>query len=105
MLNFLNWTKFRQKGSSDPTLLLKLILHPRRKKYNQFRQQLCVNCIYRHYKTNRIVQNITSDRNEKRSPNSKKSALGTSDGSSNVRSSMFDRSKPKIGCSSSITIR
>ena len=28
-----------------------------------------------------------------------------SDGSNNVRSSMFDRSKPKIGCSSSITIR
>ena len=29
----------------------------------------------------------------------------SSDGSNNVRSSMFDRSKPKIGCSSSITIR
>ena len=28
-----------------------------------------------------------------------------SDGSNYVRSSMFDRSKPKIGCSSSITIR
>ena len=28
-----------------------------------------------------------------------------SDGSNNVRSSMFDRSKPKIGCSSSITYR
>ena len=28
-----------------------------------------------------------------------------SDGSNNVRSSMFDRSKPKIGCSSSITNR
>ena len=28
-----------------------------------------------------------------------------SDGSNNLRSSMFDRSKPKIGCSSSITNR
>ena len=28
-----------------------------------------------------------------------------SDGLNNFRSSMFDRSKPKIGCSSSITIR
>ena len=28
-----------------------------------------------------------------------------SDGLNNVRSSMFNRSKPKIGCSSSITIR
>ena len=28
-----------------------------------------------------------------------------SDGSNNVRSSMFDHSKPKIGCSSSITTR
>ena len=28
-----------------------------------------------------------------------------SDGSNNVRSSMFDRLKPKIGCSNSITIR
>ena len=28
-----------------------------------------------------------------------------SDGSNNVRSSMFDRSKPKIGCSSSIINR
>ena len=29
--------------------------------------------------------------------------LSNSDGSNYVRSSMFDRSKPKIGCSSSIT--
>ena len=29
----------------------------------------------------------------------------SSDGSKNVRSSMFDRLKPNIGCSSSITIR
>ena len=31
--------------------------------------------------------------------------IKVSDGSNNVRSSMFDRSKPKIGCSSSITTR
>ena len=33
----------------------------------------------------------------------KEESLSNSDGSNNVRSSMFDRSKAKIGCSSSIT--
>ena len=59
------------------------------KNVHQEKKSKCDNC-YKEFETNGQLQKHHSN---------------VSDGSNNVRSSMFDRSKPKIWCSSSITIR